>query len=102
VPVVFGDLDDPGAAVRAAPRAGALDRVHPARPEVHRTFLHALQRRGYRGRFVAAADHPEDERLLRQLGVDLVIRPLQLAARPLIDTIHAHDRRASSGQLTLG
>jgi Kef-type K+ transport system membrane component KefB/uncharacterized UPF0146 family protein len=102
VPVVFGDLDDP-----ELPFELPLERVRwivstPRDPEVHRTFLHALQRRGYRGRFVAAADHPEDERLLRQLGVDLVIRPLQLAARPLIDTIHAHDRRMSSGQLTLG
>jgi Kef-type K+ transport system membrane component KefB len=101
VPVVFGDLEDP-----ELPNELPLERVRwivstPRDPEVHRTFLHALRRRGYHGRFVAAADHPEDERLLQRLGVDLVIRPLQLAARPLMDIIHAHDRRTSSGQVTL-
>ena len=101
IPVVFGDLEDP-----ELPTQLPLARVRwivatPRDPEVHRAFLHALRRRGYRGRFAAAADHPEDERLLRKLGVDLVVRPLQLAASPLMDLIHAHDRRTSSGQLTL-
>jgi len=101
VPVVFGDLEDP-----ELPTQLPLERVRwivatPRDPEVHRSFLHALHRRGYRGRYVAAADHVEDERLLQQLGVDLVVRPLQLAARPLMDIIHAHDRRAPSGPVTL-
>ncbi len=101
VPVVFGDLEDP-----ELPNELPLERVRwivstPRDPEVHRAFLRALQRRGYRGRFVAAADHPEDERLLHRLGVDVVIRPLQLAAGPLMDEIRAHDRRTLSGQRTL-
>lgn len=101
IPVVFGDLEDP-----ELPTQLPLARVRwivstPRDPEVHRAFLHALRRRGYRGRFAAAADHPEDERLLEKLGVDLVVRPLQLAAAPLMDMIHAHDRRMDAGHLTL-
>lgn len=101
VAVVSGDLEDP-----ALPNQLPLARVRwivstPRDPEVQRAFPHALHRRGYRGRVVAAADDPDDERMLQHLGVDLFIRPSLLAARPLMDTIHASDRRTSSGQLTL-
>lgn len=85
----------------SSPGTGALVRVHPGEPEGHRTFLHALHRSGYRGRSVAAADDPGAGRLLRRLGVDVVIRPLQLAAGPLMDTIHAPNRGRAQDQRTL-
>ncbi len=101
LPVVFGDLEDP-----ALPEQLPLARTRwvvatPRDTELHRSLVHALRRRGYRGRIAAAVDHDDDEALLDRLGVDLVIRPLRLAAGPLLDTVHAYDRRELSRRLLL-
>ncbi len=92
VPIAFGDLGDP-----ELPKQLALERARwivstPRDLEMHRSLLHALRRSGFTGRVAVTADHPEDAALLRGLGADLVLLPMQLAARPLIDLIETHDR----------
>lgn len=101
-PVVYGDLSDP-----ALPAELPLADVRwvvatPRDIELHRDVLTALRRAGYRGRLAVAVDHPEDERLLLRLGVDLVFRPLEQAAAPLIEVLHAHERGESTSPRTLG
>ena len=92
IPIVFGDLEDP-----ELPGQIPLEGVEwivatPRNTELHRALLHGLRRHGFRGRVAVAVDDPHDETLLRRAGVDLVLHPLKLAARPLMATIHAHDR----------
>jgi Kef-type K+ transport system membrane component KefB len=100
-PVVFGDLSDPELPAHL-PLGGARWIVAtPRDADLHRDLLTALQRAGYRGRLAAAVDHPDEERLLHRLGVDLVIRPLDRAAAPLIATIHAHERDQRASNRTL-
>jgi Kef-type K+ transport system membrane component KefB len=101
-PVVFGDLTDP-----ELPAQLPLGEVRwivatPRAVDLHRETLTALRRAGYRGRLAVAVDHPDDEQLLRRLGVDLVLRPLEQAAAPLIDTIHEHDHDHRAAARTLG
>jgi Kef-type K+ transport system membrane component KefB len=100
-PVVFGDLSDP-----ELPAHLPLDTVRwvvatPRDVDLHRELLTALRRAGYHGRVATAVDHPDEERLLHRLGVDLVIRPLDRAAAPLLATIHAHERDHHAASRTL-
>ncbi len=90
-PVVFGDLSDPELPAQLPLAEVRWIVASPRDPDLHRDLLSALRRAGYRGRLAVAVDHPDEERLLRQLGVDLVIRPLEQAAAPLIAAIHAHE-----------
>jgi Kef-type K+ transport system membrane component KefB len=101
LPVVFGDLEDP-----ELPDHLPLGRTRwivstPRDVEAHRSLLNALGRQGYAGRVAVTANDPEDERMLRRLGADVVLLPMQLASDPLIDLIHAYDRAPSVGERTL-
>jgi Kef-type K+ transport system membrane component KefB len=93
LPVRFGDTADP-----ELPGQLPLHRTRwvvstPRDPEAHRILLVALRRTGYDGHVAVAVDHEADEQPLRDLGADLVLRPLHVAAGPLMAAIHAHDRR---------
>ncbi|MFP4310661.1 MAG: cation:proton antiporter [Nitriliruptoraceae bacterium] len=100
-PVVFGDLSDPALATQLPLGDVRWIVATPRDVELHRDLLVALQRSGYRGRLAVAVDHPEDERLLRRLGIDLVIRPLEQAATPLIEVLRAHERGEQPSAVTL-
>jgi Kef-type K+ transport system membrane component KefB len=94
LPVRFGDTADP-----ELPGQLPLQRARwvvstPRDPDAHRILLVALRRAGYDGHVAVAVDHEADEGPLRDLGADLVLRPLHVAAGPLMAAIHAHDRQA--------
>jgi hypothetical protein len=42
---------------------------------------------------VVSTDDEADEERLRRAGADLAIRPLHVAAAPLMDLLHDHGRR---------
>lgn len=50
--------------------------------------LHAFAEHGYRGRIAVSADTEAHEEQLRRAGADLTIRPLHVAAGPLLDRLH--------------
>ncbi|MFU8840742.1 MAG: cation:proton antiporter [Nitriliruptoraceae bacterium] len=100
-PVIFGDLTDPELPSQLPLRRTRWIVATPRNPELHRDLLNALRRAGFRGRLAVAVDHPDEQRLLRRLGVDLVVRPLEQAAAPLVDLIHAHDRTTRTSTRTL-
>ncbi len=100
--MVFGDLSDPELPAHLPLCEARWIVATPRDADLHRDLLTALERAGYRGRLAAAVDHPDEERLLRRLGVDLVVRPLDRAAAPLIATIHAHEREQHVSRRILG
>jgi Kef-type K+ transport system membrane component KefB len=89
VPVIYGDAEDPDL---------------PEQLPLHRTrwvistlrgrdanlqLLSALRRHGYEGRIAVAADDEGTERALSEAGADLTIRPLHVAAGPLLEQLHS-------------
>jgi Kef-type K+ transport system membrane component KefB len=93
VPVIYGDADDPELAEQL-PLDGVLWVISTLRVrDTNLTLIDSLRRGGYRGRIVVSTDHEGDEELLRRAGADLTIRPLHIAARPLMDLLHDHGRR---------
>jgi Kef-type K+ transport system membrane component KefB len=95
LPVVYGDADDPELAEQL-PLDGVQWVISTVRnTDANLTLLASLRYRGFRGRIVVATDDEEDERILRQAGADLAIRPLHVAAAPLMDLMHDHGRRGT-------
>jgi Kef-type K+ transport system membrane component KefB len=92
VPVYYGDADDPD-----LPEQLPLERTRWVISTVRDldTNLHLLssfQRHGYDGRIAVAADDEDACRQLERAGADVTIRPLHVAAEPLMRTIHQHGR----------
>jgi hypothetical protein len=95
VPVVYGDADDPELADQL-PLAGVQWVISTLRKtDANLTLLGSLRDRGYDGRIVVSTDDEEDEEVLRRAGADLAIRPLHVAAAPLMDLLHDHGRRGT-------
>jgi hypothetical protein len=59
------------------------------------TLIGSLRQRGYDGRIVVSTDDEDDEERLLRAGADLAIRPLHVAAAPLMDLLHDHGRRGT-------
>jgi hypothetical protein len=96
VPVVYGDADDPD-----LPEQLPLDRTRWVISTVRDldTNLHlvsAFQRYGYGGSIAVAADDEDACRQLTSAGADVAIRPLHVAAEPLMRAIHQHGRSGES------
>jgi Kef-type K+ transport system membrane component KefB len=93
VPVIYGDADDPELAEQL-PLTGVSWVISTLRDlDANLTLVGSLRRRGFDGRIVVSTDDEEDEEILRQAGADLAIRPLHVAAAPLMDLMHDHGRR---------
>jgi Kef-type K+ transport system membrane component KefB len=93
IPVVYGDADDPELAEQL-PLEGVHWVISTLRArDPNLTLIDSLRRAGYRGRIVVSTDDEADEEALRRAGADLTIRPLHVAARPLMDLLHDHGRR---------
>jgi Kef-type K+ transport system membrane component KefB len=90
VPVVYGDAEDPDL---------------PERLPLHRTrwvvstlrtldanlhVLQALRHHGYTGKVAVSADTVAHEQRLIEAGADVTIRPLHVAAGPLLARLHEH------------
>jgi Kef-type K+ transport system membrane component KefB len=89
--VIYGDAEDP-----ELPSQVPLHRVRWVAStlrdlDANRALAVAFHRHGYDGRIAVACNHPQDEHLLREVGVDLVIRPLHVAAGPFVALMHAED-----------
>jgi Kef-type K+ transport system membrane component KefB len=93
VPVIYGDADDPELAEQL-PLEGVQWVISTLRKtDANLTLVGSLRQRGYRGRIVVSTDDEHDEEVLRKAGADLAIRPLHVAASPLMDLLHDHGRR---------
>jgi Kef-type K+ transport system membrane component KefB len=93
VPVLYGDADDPELAEQL-PLAGVQWVISTLRrTDANLTLIASLRHAGYDGRIVVSTDDEEDEEVLRRAGADLAIRPLHVAAAPLMDLMHDHGRR---------
>jgi Kef-type K+ transport system membrane component KefB len=91
VPIIYGDAEDPD-----LPEQLPLERVRWIISslrglEVNLHILNALQHHGYDGRIAMSADSEESEQRLLAAGADLVIRPLHVAAGPLMEALHRHE-----------
>jgi Kef-type K+ transport system membrane component KefB/voltage-gated potassium channel Kch len=88
VPVVYGDAEDPDLAAQL-PLARTRWVISTLRDrDTNLRLLAALDAVGYEGRTVVAANHEDDSRELEAAGADIAIRPLHLAAEPLLRLVH--------------
>jgi Trk K+ transport system NAD-binding subunit len=93
IPVVYGDGDDPTLA-QHLPLTVARWVVSTVRShDVNMTLVTALRRGGYTGGIAVASEDPDDCAALTRAGADVTIRPLHVAAGPLLERIGAADRR---------
>jgi Kef-type K+ transport system membrane component KefB len=91
VPVLFGDAEDPD-----LPEQLPLQRtrwiISTVRGvDTNLQLLDALRRYGFEGRVAVAADDRHEAARLEEAGAALTIRPLHIAAGPLLERIHDHD-----------
>jgi Kef-type K+ transport system membrane component KefB len=95
IPVIYGDADDPELAEQL-PLTGVHWVISTLRKtDVNLTLIGSLRHAGYEGRIVVSTDDEADERPLLSAGADLAIRPLHIAASPLMDLLHDHGRRGT-------
>lgn len=92
IPVIYGDADDPD-----LPEQIPLTRTRWVISTVRNLdtnlqLLSAFRRHGYTGSIAVAADDVDACQQLTDAGANVTIRPLHVASRPLMDTIHAYDR----------
>ncbi len=91
VPVVYGDAEDPDLAEQI-PLEHTRWIISTLRGvDTNLLLLTSFQRHGYRGKIAVSADDDQAVDILRRAGADLVIRPLQAAAVPLLAAIHDHE-----------
>ncbi len=98
VPVIYGDVEDPDLPEQLPLTATkwVISTLRGLEPNLH--LVSALRRHNYAGRIATAADTDGDAELLRANGVDLVFRPMQLAAGPVLDAIHESSRASDSDE----
>lgn len=88
LPVVYGDAEDPD-----LPEQLPLTRtrwvISTLRDlDANLQILSALRHHGYDGHVAVSCNDDRGARLLEEAGADVTIRPLHVAARPLLDLIH--------------
>ena len=90
LPVVYGDADDPQLPTQLPldDTRWVISTVNDLRTNQH--LIAALREHGYRGSIAVAADDPTVCAALHRCGANVTIRPLHLAASPLIDAIQTH------------
>jgi Kef-type K+ transport system membrane component KefB len=89
--VVYGDAEDPD-----LPDQLPLERTRWVISSLRGVdsnllLVTAFRRHGYQGRIAVALDDEADTKVLRDAGADLVIRPLHVAAGPLLRAMHDED-----------
>jgi Kef-type K+ transport system membrane component KefB len=91
VPVYYGDAEDPDLAEQL-PLARVRWIISTLRGrETNLLLISSLRTHGYAGGIVVAAEDLEVAEALEAAGADLTIRPLHLAAAPLLRAIDARD-----------
>jgi Kef-type K+ transport system membrane component KefB len=95
LPVIYGDADDPDLP-QQLPFDDARWIISTVRNVVTNEHLvRNLHSHGYDGAIAVAADDPQECAHLRAVGADVTFRPLSIAASPVVDAIHAHDRTST-------
>ncbi len=90
-PIIYGDAEDPDLPEQL-PLTRARWIISSLRDlEVNLHILSALQHHGFDGKIAMSSDSQDDEARLLASGADLVIRPLHVAAGPLMEELHRHD-----------
>lgn len=64
------------------------------------SLLSAVREHGYHGRFVVAADDEAAGERFSGVGADLTIRPMHVAAGPLLDLLHQRDEEQAADHST--
>jgi Kef-type K+ transport system membrane component KefB len=92
VPVVYGDAEDPDLPEQLPLEhtRWVISSLRGLQANLH--VLDALRHHGYSGRIAVSADDEADVAVLEAAGADLVCRPLNAAAKPLMEALHLHDR----------
>ncbi|MEX2324924.1 MAG: cation:proton antiporter family protein [Nitriliruptoraceae bacterium] len=91
VPVIYGDAEDLDLATQL-PLSQTRWVISSLRSvETNLLILEGFRQHGYDGKIAVAADDELGEAILKEAGADIVVRPLHIAARPLLQTIHEHD-----------
>ncbi|MFU8840743.1 MAG: cation:proton antiporter [Nitriliruptoraceae bacterium] len=87
LPVIYGDADDPDlpAQLPLHETRWVIITVRDLPADLH--LIRALREHGYARGIAVAADHPDDCARLQEAGADVTLRPLQLAAGPLLDAV---------------
>jgi Kef-type K+ transport system membrane component KefB len=88
VPVIFGDAEDPDLGEQLPLQKTRWVISTLRQQEANLRIIQSLRHAGFQGRIAVSADHVETERTLRDAGADVTIRPLHVAAGPLIRRIH--------------
>ncbi len=91
IPVIYGDAEDPD-----LPEQLPLHRtrwvISSLRGlEANLQLLSSLRHHGFEGRILVSADDEDTADRLKGAGADLVIRPLHVAAKPLMELLHSHE-----------
>ncbi len=91
VPVIYGDAEDPDLPEQL-PLAATRWVISTLRTrEANLQLINALHHHGYTGKIAVAAEDLAVSEALERAGADLTIRPLHIAARPLLVAIHERD-----------
>jgi Kef-type K+ transport system membrane component KefB len=91
VPVIYGDAEDPDLPEQLplAATRWVISTLRTRDANLH--LIGALRRHGYTGGIAVAAEDLEVADVLERAGADLTIRPLHIAARPLLAAIHEQE-----------
>jgi voltage-gated potassium channel Kch len=84
----------PPRAAAARPHRWVISTLRDLDTNLH--LVSAFQRYGYGGSIAVAADDEDACRQLTSAGADVAIRPLHVAAEPLMRAIHQHGRSGES------
>jgi Kef-type K+ transport system membrane component KefB len=91
VPVIYGDAEDPDLPEQL-PLTAARWVISTLRTrEANLLLISSLRRHGFTGGIAVAAEDLDVSHALEEAGADLTIRPLHIAARPLLAAIHERD-----------
>jgi Kef-type K+ transport system membrane component KefB len=90
VPVVYGDAEDPDLPERLplTHTRWVVSTLRTLDANLH--VLRALRDHGYTGLIAVSADSVDHEERLVEAGADVTIRPLHVAAGPLLARLHEH------------
>ncbi len=101
-PVVYGDADDPDLPEQL-PLEEARWVISTVRGlETNLQLISALRNHGYHREIAVAADDDDACQRLQAAGASVTIRPLHVAAGPLMRTIHEYDRPTGAPPTTIG
>jgi Kef-type K+ transport system membrane component KefB len=91
VPVIYGDAEDPDLPEQL-PLSATRWVISTLRTrEANLQLIGSLRGHGYTGGIAVAAEDHDMAEMLEAAGADLTIRPLHIAARPLLALIHERD-----------